>query len=74
MIISLLILIFIIDNLFLPSNQKSETLSPKIVSTINESQIILSPIHFGAQLTFASGDMFINISELNEQLKVISPE
>lgn len=29
------------------------------------------PMHFGAQLTFASGDMFITIQELKEQLKVI---
>jgi len=29
------------------------------------------PMHFGAQLTFASGDMFIDINELKEQLKVI---
>ncbi|MFH1048191.1 MAG: alpha-amylase family glycosyl hydrolase [Patescibacteria group bacterium] len=29
------------------------------------------PMHFGAQLTFSSGDMFIGIDELKEQLKVI---
>ena len=29
------------------------------------------PMHFGAQLTFASGDMFIDINELKEQLEVI---
>lgn len=28
-------------------------------------------MHFGAQLTFSSGDMFIGINELKEQLKVI---
>lgn len=29
------------------------------------------PMHFGAQVTFASGDMFIGINELKEQLQVI---
>lgn len=29
------------------------------------------PMHFGAQLTFASGDIYINLSELKEQLRVV---
>lgn len=47
------------------------------ISCLEKEQPILEkpsefhPIHFGAQLTFASGDMYVDITELKEQLKII---